>query len=89
MSATEIEPGAQPAREGNPVQLIEAQRTQIIKAMSIIEACRMGSDSMLAPLGGVDEPDFEGALAAAHEILDDVADELETAVKMIAPQKTG
>lgn len=56
---------------------IEAQRTQISRAMSIIEACRLGSDSMLATMQGDDEPDFEGALAAAHELLSDVANELE------------
>lgn len=57
---------------------IETQRKQIFKAMSIIEACRMGSDSMLAPLCGADEADFSDALAAAHDLLDDVATELET-----------
>lgn len=45
--------------------------------MSIVEACRMGSDSMLAPLNGTAEVDFGDALAAAHNLLDDVASELE------------
>lgn len=31
-------------------QQIEIQRTQIAKAMSTIEACRLGGDSMLAPI---------------------------------------
>lgn len=57
---------------------IETQRKQIFKAMSIIEACRMGSDSMLAPLCGADEADFGDALAAAHDLLGGVADSLET-----------
>ena len=57
---------------------VEAQRKQIFKAMGIIEACRLGSDSMLAPLNGAEEADFGDALAAAHDLLGDVAEELET-----------
>lgn len=60
---------------------IEAQRDQIFKVMSIIEACRMGSDSMLAPLSGADEADFGDALAAAHDLLGDVVDALEPMAK--------
>lgn len=60
-----------------PAERLQTQRRQIFKAMSIIEVCRMGSDSMLAPLNGVEEADFGDALAAAHDLLNDVADELE------------
>lgn len=56
----------------------EAQRTQINKAMAIIEACRLGGDSMLASQSGGDEPDFGDALAAVHDLLGDVVDALET-----------
>jgi hypothetical protein len=75
-------------------QRIEIQRVEIAKAMSIIEACRLGGDSMLAPIrrgdagddgddddGGDGERDtvhFEGALCAANDILDDVLAALET-----------
>lgn len=73
-------------------QRVEAQRTQIAKAMSIIEACRLGGDSMLAPsIHGRDDNDddhagkhgeretahFEGALAAVNDILGDVLAGLE------------
>lgn len=64
---------------------LEAQRAKIFMAMSIIDACRLGSDSMLTPLSGEDDPDFADALAAAHGLLDDVVDELETAGKLFAP----
>lgn len=64
-------------------QRIETQREQIFKVMSIVEACRMGSDSMLAPLSGADEADFGDALAAAHDLLGDVVDALETMAKTI------
>lgn len=65
-------------------QRIETQREQIFKVMSIIEACRMGSDSLLAPLSGADEPDFGDALAAAHDLLGDVVDALEPMAKTVA-----
>lgn len=56
-------------------QILDVQRRQIAKAMSIIEACRMGSDSMLAPLQdeGEDEgnePNFDGAFTVASDIID-------------------
>jgi hypothetical protein len=68
---------------------IEAQRIQINKAMSIIEACRLGSDSMLAAASDDDdeaeqepEPNFEGALAAAHDLLDDALTALEQVINV-------
>lgn len=87
MSEEECGPLKADASEGTSslAGRLEAQRAKIFKAMSIIEACRLGSDSMLAPLCGADEPDFADALAAAHDLLDDVADELETAGKLFAP----
>lgn len=59
---------------------IELQRNEIAKAMSIIEACRMGSDSMLASLysdGEDDEADFDGALATAWSLLNSTRTALE------------
>lgn len=77
-------PQAAAEQEAAPATLagrIEAQRRQVFKVMSIVEACRMGSDSMLAPMHSDEdengEPDFEGALAAAHDLLNDIASELE------------
>lgn len=66
------------ARSPSSAERIEAQRKQIFKAMGIIEACRLGSDSMLAPLDGAEDADFGDALAAAHDLLCDIAEELET-----------
>lgn len=56
---------------------LDSQRRQIFKVMSIIEACRLGTDSRLVPISGGDEPDLAGALVAAHELLDGVAETLE------------
>ena len=51
-------------------------RQKLFRAMNIIEACRMGSDSMLATMLGTDDPDFGEALAAAYELINEVAGKL-------------
>ena len=67
------------------VDIIDTQRTEIARAMSIVEACRLGSDSMLAPMPGRDgdEPDFEGALAVAWTILNTASAKLEEIMKQL------
>lgn len=73
------------------VDVIDEQRTEIGKAMSIVEACRLGSDSMLAPMPGREggEPDFEGALAAAWSILNNASTMLEQIMRELQKEKRG
>lgn len=55
---------------------LEAQHVEVLKAMAVIDCCRYGSDSMLVEKDG--RPNIEAALEAAHDILDHVAEALET-----------
>ena len=70
-------PHATPAQEMTPsfAEQINFERRRIFMAMGIVSCCRYASDSMLEPQDG--EPDLVEALAAAHELLDDIAERLE------------
>lgn len=71
-----------------PNDRLQIQRRQLLKAMSIIEACRLGTDSKLLPINGGDEPDLEGALVAAHELLDGVAEALHAIEQGVSSSET-
>lgn len=66
------------AQGPNPplTERIETQRDQIMKAMGIVETCRLASESMLDTEGR--EIEFGLALSVAYELLNDVASKLET-----------
>jgi len=54
---------------------LQNQRERLFRAMAIVDACRLGSQSFLAPLpGGLD---YHYALLAAHELISGCASQLE------------
>ena len=71
------------ARQRPRTEHVEKQRRQIFKAMAVISCCRLATASLL--VDGDDDADgsrwlndsLADALAAAHDLLDDVAAELE------------
>src|SRR5690349_17384869 len=56
---------------------VQAQREALFKAMGILEACRLASDSMLEADCCCEEADVGAALSAAYDILNNVARDLE------------
>jgi hypothetical protein len=57
---------------------LERQRRQVLRAMGVVEVCRLASDSKLMPIDGGDELQLGDALVVAHQLLDGVAEQLET-----------
>jgi hypothetical protein len=82
MSARKRQPAPRRAEEGEGAsasERIENERQRIFRAMAVVDCCRYASEPMLAPVPRA--PAVESALAAAHEILDEVAAALEVRSK--------
>jgi len=60
---------------------LQIERKQIFKAMGIVSCCRYAGDSMLVAHDDMPEPNLIDALQAAHDVLDDVADELQLLIE--------
>jgi hypothetical protein len=58
-------------------EALQAERERLFRAMAVVDACRLGSDSFLTHPKGREEPDYDYALLVVYDLIDECAGRLE------------
>jgi hypothetical protein len=56
---------------------LQNERERLFKAMAIVNVCRLASESFIQHPEHLIPPDYDSALLAAHDLMDECAEQLE------------